>query len=94
MTRCTAKSKRSGEQCKNWAMRNKTTCRFHGGRSTGPKTDLGREKIKNAHFKHGLRSKEARQENEVRKKLLMEGRSCLSSFKDVLWHTSGTVDNE
>lgn len=30
---CTAKSKRSGVQCKNAAMRNRHVCRMHGGKS-------------------------------------------------------------
>ena len=29
--RCSAKSKQSGKQCKNWAIRGGTTCRLHGG---------------------------------------------------------------
>lgn len=37
MAQCTAKSKRSGERCKCYAMKGKTVCRIHGGRSTGPK---------------------------------------------------------
>jgi hypothetical protein len=40
--RCTALSKRSGEQCKKPAMRGKAVCDFHGGRSTGPKTGGGK----------------------------------------------------
>ena len=31
--RCTAKSKRSQQRCKNWAMRERAVCRFHGGKS-------------------------------------------------------------
>jgi ubiquitin len=42
--RCTAKSKRSGEQCKRPALKASRTqkCEFHGGRSTGPKTEAGK----------------------------------------------------
>jgi hypothetical protein len=42
--RCTAMSKRSGEQCKKPALKTSRTqkCEFHGGRSTGPKTDAGK----------------------------------------------------
>jgi hypothetical protein len=32
---CNAKSKRSGEQCKAWAVAGKTKCRMHGGNNTG-----------------------------------------------------------
>jgi hypothetical protein len=44
--RCTAKSKRSGEQCKKPALKASRTqkCEFHGGRSTGPKTKVGRDR--------------------------------------------------
>lgn len=34
---CKAKSKKSGQQCGNWAINGKNVCRIHGGRSTGPK---------------------------------------------------------
>ncbi|MFR1534295.1 MAG: HGGxSTG domain-containing protein, partial [Bilophila wadsworthia] len=33
---CTAKSKRSGEQCRNHAVKGKTKCRIHGGANDGP----------------------------------------------------------
>ena len=37
MGQCTAKSKRSGERCKNNAMKGKTVCHIHGGKSlSGP----------------------------------------------------------
>lgn len=35
MPQCKAKSKRSGEQCKNSAMKGRGTCRFHGGKTPG-----------------------------------------------------------
>ena len=50
---CTAKSKRSGRQCRRWASPGKSVCFFHGGRSTGPKTTAGIEAIRKAHYKHG-----------------------------------------
>ena len=42
--RCTAKSKRTGGQCKKPALKTSRTqkCEFHGGRSTGPKTEAGK----------------------------------------------------
>ena len=33
---CKAKSKRSGERCKKYALKGKAVCMFHGGKSTGP----------------------------------------------------------
>lgn len=60
--RCTAKSKRTGLQCGRPALRSSRTqkCQFHGGRSTGPRTDEGKEKIAAAHWKHGEATIEAR----------------------------------
>ena len=49
--RCTAKSKRSGEQCKKPALRGKAVCDFHGGRSTGPKTEAGKARQRAAVLK-------------------------------------------
>lgn len=34
--RCTARSKQTGERCKNTAVPGRTVCRFHGGLSSGP----------------------------------------------------------
>lgn len=57
--RCTAKSKRSGEQCKKPALRGKAVCEFHGGRSTGPKTAEGKARQRAAVLKTGVYTKEA-----------------------------------
>ena len=58
--RCQAASKRSRLQCKNPALRGKQVCGFHGGLSTGPRTEEGRERIRQAHIKSGGYTKEAR----------------------------------
>ena len=57
--RCAAKSKRSGEQCKKPAMRGKAVCDFHGGRSTGPKTEAGKARQRAAVTKTGAYTKQA-----------------------------------
>jgi hypothetical protein len=59
--RCTAKSKRSGEQCKKPALRSSKTqkCGHHGGRSTGPKTEAGKARQRAAVLKTGSYTKEA-----------------------------------
>jgi hypothetical protein len=57
--RCTALSKRSGEQCKKPALRGKAVCDFHGGRSTGPKTAEGKARQRAAVLKTGNYTKEA-----------------------------------
>ncbi len=46
---CTAKSKRTGEQCKNHAVQGMTVCRFHGGKSL--------KGAASPSFKHGRYSK-------------------------------------
>jgi len=66
--RCNAKT-RSGNTCKAPAMRN-GRCRMHGGKSTGPKTKKGIEKIRAAHLKHGEYSKEAQTEKKYFRSLL------------------------
>ena len=59
--RCTAMSKRSGEQCKKPALKSSRTqkCQFHGGRSTGPKTEAGKARQRAAVLKTGDYTKEA-----------------------------------
>lgn len=51
--RCQARSKRSGNQCRKAACKQKSVCRTHGGASTGPKTDAGRAKCAEAKTVHG-----------------------------------------
>jgi hypothetical protein len=53
--RCTAMSKRTRLQCGRPAMKVSKTqkCNFHGGKSTGPKTTQGRQRISKANLVHG-----------------------------------------
>ena len=51
--RCQAKSKRSQQQCRSPAIRGKRVCRIHGGRSTGPRTQQGRNRCGAARTIHG-----------------------------------------
>lgn len=55
--RCGAKN-RKGTPCQAPAMKN-GRCSLHGGKSTGPKTAEGIERIRQAHLKHGQYTKEA-----------------------------------
>ena len=59
---CAAKSKRTGNQCRAPAAKGKTKCRFHGGASTGPKTDQGRKRCAEAKTIHGNETRKARAE--------------------------------
>ena len=47
---CGAKN-RKGNACKLWSVIGKKRCRFHGGLSTGPKTQAGRDRIREAQLK-------------------------------------------
>jgi hypothetical protein len=44
--RCNAHCKQPPlRYCKNWAVRGRTRCKFHGGMSTGPKTPEGKARV-------------------------------------------------
>jgi hypothetical protein len=64
--RCTARAKHSKDQCRKPAMQGKTKCRTHGGASTGPKTQAGKDAIREAHFKHGRETQEVRAARSVK----------------------------
>src|ERR1700722_6275001 len=57
--RCGART-RSGSACKSPAMPN-GRCRMHGGKSTGPRTAEGLERMRRAKTRHGNYSEENRQ---------------------------------
>jgi hypothetical protein len=58
--RCQAKSKRTGKQCGIAAARGKRVCKWHGGKSTGPKTLEGRKRCATAKTIHGTDTRELR----------------------------------
>ena len=59
--RCNALSKRTKLQCGGPAMKGKTKCKFHGGKSTGPVTELGRQICAAAKTVHGNDTRADRQ---------------------------------
>jgi hypothetical protein len=65
-TQCNALSKRSRQRCKAPAIKGKTKCRFHGGRSTGAKTAEGRARIAAAHTVHGRETRAIRAERSAK----------------------------
>lgn len=77
--RCNARSKRTGQQCGRPALKSSKTqkCQFHGGRSTGPKTAKGRQRIADAQTIHGRETKVARQ-------LRSRGSLRLAQLEDVM----------
>ena len=64
--RCQAKSKRSQEQCKKAAIRDKDKCRMHGGVSTGPRTAEGRNRCAAAKTVHGCDTRKIREIRAVK----------------------------
>ena len=58
--RCQALSKRSKQQCKKAASKGKRVCMFHGGKSTGPVTSLGKRRCAEAKTIHGRETRTIR----------------------------------
>ena len=60
--RCQAKAKSTQLQCRLPAVGAKRVCRMHGGRSTGPRTQQGRERCRTAKLIHGRETRQIRKE--------------------------------
>ena len=58
--RCGAKT-RAGGTCPKPAYKDSGRCHNHGGASTGAKTKEGRQRLSEAHLKHGHYAKEKKQ---------------------------------
>ena len=78
--RCQAKSKRTKRQCAAPASRGKRVCRFHGGKSTGPKTLEGRKRCAQARTIHGTDSRAQRKASRAKMRELNELFSMLPWF--------------
>jgi hypothetical protein len=63
--RCQAKSKRTKLQCAAPALKGKRVCKTHGGRSTGPRTEAGRQRCAEVKTIHGRETREARAERSL-----------------------------
>ena len=64
--RCQAKSKRTKLQCGAPALKGKSkVCKTHGGRSTGPKTEAGRQRCAQAKTIHGRETRKVRTERSL-----------------------------
>ena len=70
---CDATSKRTKERCKAPAIKGKSKCRFHGGLSTGPKTEHGKQRTALAKTVHG---RETRAKRENHSRIMSELRVC------------------
>lgn len=77
---CTAKSKRSRQQCQKWAIRGRDTCHMHGGRSRGPKTRVGKERSRKAALRHGGCTKGALALHREAMSLIRQSKNLLQSF--------------
>ena len=77
--RCLAKTRRS-TPCQKAALKGKTRCRLHGGKSTGPRTPEGKARVAAAHTKHGRRSKahmeKVRQINAELRRVIQQGKQA------------------
>jgi hypothetical protein len=62
---CTAKSKRSGARCLAPAVKGKSVCRMHGGKSTGPRTEEGRNLSISAKLVHGAATRKIRLAHKI-----------------------------
>lgn len=82
LPQCTARSKQSGTQCKNFAVKSKAVCWIHGGKSSGPLTAKGREAIRKLKIKHGLYSKDAIYERKQFRNLLLSFKEALQEIND------------
>jgi hypothetical protein len=59
-SRCQALSRRSQLQCKKPALKGKRVCGFHGGKSTGPKTAAGKQRVAESKTIHGRETRAIR----------------------------------
>ena len=55
--RCLEKTRR-GTACQRAAYKHNGRCALHGGRSTGPRTQRGLQRISEANLKHGRQTKD------------------------------------
>lgn len=60
--RCKAFLKKHDRQCLRPAIKGKTCCSNHGGKSTGPRTQEGIERIRKTHLKNGNETLAAKQQ--------------------------------
>jgi hypothetical protein len=81
---CAAKSKRSGSRCKSPAVKGKSVCRMHGGKSTGPRTEKGLLQSGRARLIHGTQTRRVRLEH---KKAMLAVRALEESalFNGIPW---------
>ena len=75
--RCQANSKRIKVQCSGPAMRGKRVCKYHGGLSTGPRTELGRQICAAARTVHGKETRAKRRQSSSISKSIRAAKGML-----------------
>lgn len=83
MQRCKAKSKRSGVQCKNYAIKKHGVCRMHGARG-GAKTPAGKAKSKLARLTHGFYAEFERHERRLLREELKAAKELIKNTDSIL----------
>ena len=77
--RCGARTKTGGE-CQRPAVKRSGRCTRHGGKSTGPKSQAGRDKIAALHTMHGRLTKAERAKAKQRAEI---GRQVRAELKEI-----------
>ena len=77
--RCGARTKAGGE-CQRPAVKRTGRCTRHGGKSTGPRTQAGRDKIAALHTAHGRTTKAERAKAKNRAEV---GRQVMRELKEI-----------
>ena len=65
-TQCDGLSKRTRQRCQAPAIKGRTKCKFHGGRSTGSKTPEGKARQIEANTIHGRETRAIRKERSAK----------------------------
>ena len=81
--RCTAKSVRSGNQCRKPALKSSRTqkCGHHGGKNKGPVTEAGKARSAAAHVKTGEFTKQAIRERSQKLAEMMQLEDAMHVLK-------------
>lgn len=77
--RCVAKT-RQGTDCQRPANKKNGRCRLHGGASTGPRTEEGRDRISAANLHHGKFTKD---KLEKRRENVSKGRAIRKELRQI-----------
>ncbi len=64
-TQCQALAKGTRQQCRRPATSGKRVCKLHGGVSTGPRTEEGRQRCAEARLVHGQETTSARRQRSL-----------------------------